>query len=340
MTYKVGIIGAGTVARRLHLPALNKIPDVKVHAVADVDLKRARELCKEYKIPNVYSDYKELLQTDIDIVHVCTPVSSRRQIVIDCAEARKHVLIEKPLSLTAREAEEMLKTTKKQGVKATLVQNHRFFPEISGMKRFYDKYVGVGKHLLTIKTTHHVRFPSTKPWILDEERGGGLLYEVGAHDLDLQLYFANRKVKSVYAFPRKYFNVNFISDLKVLLEFEGDALGMCDLSWISSDTVYNIEIYSTVCNLFSDFSGQFTIRFRGQCSKFPSDVQLLLNRTLSAVGFSKKPSWYIHKQLMEWFYESIEKNTDPPVPLEQGLRNTIVMEAVNKSIKKQKRIRL
>ncbi len=337
MTHRVGIIGAGTVVKNLHLPALNEIPNVEIRGIANRNVERAKILCKLYKIPAVYQNYEELLQTDIDVVHICTPVFTHHQIVIDCVKARKHVLIEKPLCLTAKEVEEMLRETKKRKLKASVVQNHRFIPGVSDMKKFYDKFVK--KNLLNIKTTHHAKLPTTKPWIFDD-RSGGLLYEVGAHDLDTQLYFTGRKVESVHAVTREYDSQNLISNLKVLIEFEGNALGTCDLSWVPSDNIHNIEIQGANCNLFSDFGGQFTIKLEGKSSKLPSDTRLFLNKMLAKVGLRKRPSWYPHRQLISRFYECIEKNTDAPVPLEQGLRNTFVMEAVSKSTEKKKRIRL
>ncbi len=206
------------------------------------------------------------------------------------------------------------------------------------MKKLYDKFVK--RNLLTMKTTYHAKIPETKPWILDERKSGGLLFEVGAHDLDTQLYFTERKVKSVYAVPRKFNNQYLTSDLKVLIEFEDNALGMCDLSWVPSNNVHTIEMYGTTCNLFSDFCGQFAIRVEGKISKLPSDIRLALRKMLAIVGVHKRPSWYPHRELILRFYECIKKNTDPPVPLEQGMRNTIVMEGINKSTMKKKRIRL
>lgn len=326
--YGVGIVGAGAAAKNFHLPAVNEIPNAEVRGIADIDIGRARKLCERYRIPDACSSHEELLQTDIDVVHICTPVSSHHQVVMDCAKAGKHVLIEKPLCLTAKEAREMLEVTNKHGVKATLVQNQRFAPGILEMKRFYDKFMK--EHLLSIRTTCHVPLPATKPWMLNERNG--LLYEVGAHDLDLQLHFVGKKVKSVHAVPRKYYDINFVSDLKVFIEFEDNVLGMCDFSWISPDATHNIEIYSTVCNMFSDFRGQFIVKFKGQCSKVPSDAKFFRAKILSMMGVGKKPRWYTHQQLIARFYESIEKNTEPPVPLEQGLRNTVVMESISNKI--------
>ncbi len=114
MTYKVGIIGAGTVVKNMHLPALNGIPNVEIRGIANRNIEKAKILSKWYKIPYVYQNYEELLQTDIDVVHICTPAFTHRNIVMDCAKYKKHILIEKPFCLTTKEAGEMLTEAKKK----------------------------------------------------------------------------------------------------------------------------------------------------------------------------------------------------------------------------------
>src|SRR5665647_78678 len=104
---KVGIIGCGAIANGKHMPSLAKIAEIEMVAFCDVQIEKAEAAAKQYGNvgAKVYKDYKELLKDDsIDVVHVCTPNRSHSSITVDVLEAGKHVMCEKPMAKTAREA--------------------------------------------------------------------------------------------------------------------------------------------------------------------------------------------------------------------------------------------
>ena len=115
---RVGIIGCGGIANGKHMPSLKKVPEVEMVAFCDLIEERAVKAAKDYGTADakVYTDYKELLKDEtIDIVHVCTPNRSHSFITIDALEAGKHVMCEKPLALTVKDAEEMWATAEACG---------------------------------------------------------------------------------------------------------------------------------------------------------------------------------------------------------------------------------
>ena len=114
----IGIIGCGGIANGKHMPALKKLDNVEMVAFCDIVKERAEEAAEKFGTPDakVYEDYKELLKDEsIDVVHVCTPNRSHSFITIDALEAGKHVLCEKPMSVTLKEAIAMHETAKKTG---------------------------------------------------------------------------------------------------------------------------------------------------------------------------------------------------------------------------------
>lgn len=104
---KVGIIGCGTIAEGQAIAA-KQLKNTELTAVCDVIEENAWEFARKLNVPNVFTDYKEMLQTDlIDAVYNCTPNFMHRQVVVDAAKAKKHILTQKPFANTLEEAQEM-----------------------------------------------------------------------------------------------------------------------------------------------------------------------------------------------------------------------------------------
>ena len=128
----IGIIGCGGIANGKHLPALKKLPNVRMVAFCDIIPERAEKAAKEYGVPEakVFTDYKELLKLqDIEVVHVLTPNRSHSFITVDALEAGKHVMCEKPMAINAAEAKKMVEAAKRTGKKLTIGYQNRFRPD-------------------------------------------------------------------------------------------------------------------------------------------------------------------------------------------------------------------
>lgn len=110
---KIGIIGAGSAARGIHIPGFRLCRGVEIAAICDADEKAARAT----GIEPAYTDYREVLgRADIDAVVVATPNFTHPEIVQAAVEAGKHVLCEKPLALNLTDASQMLRAAERAGV--------------------------------------------------------------------------------------------------------------------------------------------------------------------------------------------------------------------------------
>ena len=97
----VGIIGCGGIANGKHIPALSKLPNVRMVAFCDIIADRAEKACAQYgtRDAKVYTDYKQLLaDPEIEVVHVLTPNREHADITVDALYAGKHVMCEKPMA--------------------------------------------------------------------------------------------------------------------------------------------------------------------------------------------------------------------------------------------------
>ncbi|MED1203692.1 Gfo/Idh/MocA family protein [Heyndrickxia acidicola] len=191
---KVAIIGCGGIANGKHLPSLKKIEQVELVAFCDIIKERAVEAAEKFgaEAANVYTDYKELLKDPtIDVVHVCTPNESHAEITVHSLEADKHVMCEKPMAKTSKEAREMVEAAKRTGKKLTIGYQNRFRQDSQYLKQFCQDG-GLGDVYYAKALAIRRRAVPTWGVFLDEEKqGGGPLIDIGTHALDLTLWMMN-----------------------------------------------------------------------------------------------------------------------------------------------------
>lgn len=198
---KIGIIGCGGIANGKHMPSLKKIKNVQMVAFCDIIEERAVKASEEYGVEGakVYTDYKELLKDrDIEVVHVCTPNRSHAFISIDAMEAGKHVMCEKPMAKTYKEAKEMLDASERTGMKLTIGYQSRWRADSLYLKKmcedgelgeiYYGKAIALRRRAV----------PTWGVFLNEYEQGGGPLIDIGTHALDLTLWMMdNYKPKMV-----------------------------------------------------------------------------------------------------------------------------------------------
>jgi len=195
---KVAIIGLGGVAQLVHLPNLAKIKYAEIISVSDIKASRLNAVADKIKVKERYKDYKELLdKSDVDAVIIATPTSSHKQIAIDSLNAKKDVLVEKPISINYSEAKAMVDAAKKNKKKLMVGMNLRFRPDMMLLRSMIDS--GEIGELFYSKALWIRRQSSTEKWFTKrEEAGGGVILDLGVSLLDLSLWLLdNPKVKSV-----------------------------------------------------------------------------------------------------------------------------------------------
>lgn len=197
----VAVIGCGGIASGKHMPSLAKIPEVRMTAFCDIEVGRAKEAAEKYgsEEAKVYTDYKELLKDpSIDVVHVCTPNRSHADITVAALEAGKHVMCEKPMAKTSKDAIRMVEAAKRTGKKLTIGYQNRFRSD----SQYLHKLCSMGElGEIYYAKAHAIRRRAVPTWgvfLNEEEQGGGPLIDIGTHALDLTLWMMNNyRPKSV-----------------------------------------------------------------------------------------------------------------------------------------------
>src|SRR5258705_5482698 len=123
---RCGVIGPGAIGIG-HLLSLNSCPRAAAVAVAETNPQRAKEASERFKIPRSYNDYHELVdQPDIDAVTIAAPNYLHAEMAIEALKARKHVLIEKPLATSLKDATRIIDAARKSKRTLMVGQNFRF----------------------------------------------------------------------------------------------------------------------------------------------------------------------------------------------------------------------
>ncbi|NIM05978.1 MAG: Gfo/Idh/MocA family oxidoreductase, partial [Armatimonadetes bacterium] len=186
---RVGVVGTGFIAQEAHFPAYEKLEDVEVAAVADINLKRAKSVAEKFGIPKVFKDYRRLLALDeIDAVHICTPNALHKPITIAALKSGKHVLVEKPIAMNAAEARAMIEASKKAKRLLMVGLNCRFLAESKALKRAIDAGA-LGK--IYYGEAVFLRRRGIPNWGVFTEKkasGGGPVLDLGVHVLDWALH--------------------------------------------------------------------------------------------------------------------------------------------------------
>ncbi len=205
MTLKVGIIGCGGIANGKHLPALSKISEVEMVAFCDLIEERAQKAKEQYGTEDakVFTDYKEMLKEDLDVVHVLTPNAAHAELTIAALHAGNHVMCEKPMAKTSEEAKAMIQAAKETGKKLTIGYQNRFRKDSQYLHQACQRG-DLGE--VYFAKAHAIRRRAVPTWgvFLDEEaQGGGPLIDIGTHALDLTLWMMDN-YKPQYVVGKAY----------------------------------------------------------------------------------------------------------------------------------------
>lgn len=254
----VGVIGIGFIGA-VHIEALRRIPGVFVKAVASSSLERAEKHAEELCIPKFYGDWKDLINdSEIDVIHVATPNFLHFEQVKAALNAGKHVMCEKPLTMTAKEAEELTALAAQKGVVNGVNFNIRFYPIMHHLKSMIAS--GELGRVHTIKGSYQqdwLLHETDYNWRLESSQSGKsrAVADIGSHWMDLAEFVSGTEISEVCA----DFNTVHSIRKKPLNEVEtysGKMLSPEDYSDVEIDT----EDYASVLLHFANGAhGSFTV---------------------------------------------------------------------------------
>ena len=339
---KVGIIGCGGIAPA-HIRVYQNMKNVKVVGVCDLNLEKAKNLANKFRVDKTFRNYWDMFETeDLNLVDICTPVSTHAQIVCDAAKAVPAILVEKPMALSVSECEEMISEVKKHGSKLCVGHNQIFSPHIQKAKALIDSSAF---DLLSFRTTQKESFELLRAhnlapaWNVSPKQKG-IIWEVCCHLVYLQLHFLP-EVKEVYAVGRKV-RYPVYDDFSVLLRTTGKRFGIIELSWLSNETeiVYELRDSSGMrVQIYRDFdyflekSEEPPFTVGGVVKNFLVDEKRVLQKWMRfGLSYFGKRKLLPTFNLISSYIEAIEKDLPPPVSAEDGRKTINLLECIEKSL--------
>lgn len=185
----IGLAGYGFMGKA-HLEAYRQLENCRVTAIC------TRKSVDGLGVAGV-ADYDELLNDpDIDMIDICLPTYLHEEYIIRAANAGKHIICEKPLTLTMESANRIVDAVHKNGVRLFVGHVLRFWPEYQVIKSYSecDKL----KDIRIVHATRLGQVPKWSDWFQHPEKSGGALFDLHIHDIDFVCYMLG-EVESVYA---------------------------------------------------------------------------------------------------------------------------------------------
>jgi len=189
---RIGIIGAGNIARNAHIPAYLKQDNVEVAGICDSNEERAKEIAGKFGIRHAVSDINDLLSIErLDAVSICTGNNVHCMLAEAAAKAGKHILCEKPMAVTVEEARRMKDAAKRNNIIFMMGFTNRFkssnmmIKELADSGRFGEVYYA--------KCGWLRRRGTPLGWFTNKSKsGGGPVIDIGVHVIDLTWNFMGK----------------------------------------------------------------------------------------------------------------------------------------------------
>jgi len=314
---RVGIVGAGTMGGT-HAQAWRST-DAELVGFYDVDPEAARRAAERYGIADFPN--REALFDAVDVVDVCTPTYTHREVVIAAAQAGRHVVCEKPMSLTVDGCADMIRAARDHGVRLFVAQVVRFFPEYAAAKRLIDEGA-IGK-LGVIRLTRGGVHPAAGPrsWFAEEYRSGGVVLDLMVHDFD---YARSLGGDVERVFCQRHLGPNADYAL-VTLRFRNGAIGHIEGSWAYPGgfrTGFDLAGDDGLITHDSEKSVPLTIRYQGT-----STGEGRVNVPSSPLFPEDSP----YAQELRHFLHCIESDEEPRVTPQDAMAAVQVANAARES---------
>ncbi|WLR47279.1 Gfo/Idh/MocA family oxidoreductase [Halobacillus litoralis] len=185
-----GIIGCGNVTEVKSGPAFQKIEQSSLQAVMRRNGVKAKDYAERHGVPKWYDQAEDLIHDDdVDAVYIATPPSSHKEYTLMAAKAGKPVYVEKPMSNSVEECEEMVRVCEEHGVPLFVAYYRRSLPRFLKVKELIEEGAIGEVRFASMQQTQKIVSKDENgnwPWrVIPEESGAGLFYDVGSHTLDL-----------------------------------------------------------------------------------------------------------------------------------------------------------
>lgn len=314
------LVGTGDIVRKRVAAALRDASGSSIRAICG-GRERAAAIAEELGIDRVHDDLDEALShDDADAVYIATPVYRHAEEALKAIRAGKHVLIEKPLGLSAADAQPIADEAAKHGVTAGCAYYRRCFPRYHDLKQQLD--AGELGEPTLIRTTYHAWFDPAqddpKRWRLDSSKsGGGPLSDMGCHMLDVIVGLFGMP-ESVFAHAETLVHSDWgVEDSSaIVMRLPGGAHILASFGWNSQTWAHEFEVVGS----------------KARVRWFPADAGDVVTTVGREVTQAESPNAEnVHQPLVEDFVGAIRTGCAPICPLSEAMKTNQVLDAIYRS---------
>jgi myo-inositol 2-dehydrogenase/D-chiro-inositol 1-dehydrogenase len=324
---RVGIVGTGTMGE-VHAAAWRST-GAELIGCTSTNQEQAEALAGRYQM-RVFADYTQLL-SNVEIVDVCTPTAVHKTMVLQAAQAGKHVICEKPIALTTEDARAMISACRHAEVRFFVGMVVRFFPQY----RLAKELVAQGRigdlAVLRLKRVTYVPQKPPDNWYFDPASSGGMVRDLMIHDFDYCRWLAG-EVDRVYARGDKT-GIGSAQYVQAILRFRSGTMALVEGGWAYPPGVFRtgLDLAGTkgLIEWNSDQPSPLVSFFASQ----PSDAASV---GLPMSGLSEDP----YTMQIRHAYQAIQTGSDFGVNAEDALEALRISGAVEESLSTGKPIEL
>jgi len=348
---RVAIVGCGNIAD-WHASQILKIKGCEIVAACDQEPLMARQLCERFPIRRYCNDIKELLRdARPDVVHITTPPESHFGLAKSCLEAGAHVYVEKPFTLDAGEAEDLVALANRRGLKLTVGHDDQFSHVARRMREIVASgYLGGPPLHMESHYGYNLESTYARALVCDQEHWvrrlpGKLLHNVISHGIARIAEFLTSDSPSVVAraFPSSLLSglgeSEIVDELRVIICEEKRTTAYFTFSSQMRPCLHQFSLYGPKNGLVLDQNHETLIKLRG--ARFTSYFEQFVPPVLVAqqhLANVARVAWAFvtrdfhvksgMRHLVESFYRSITDGTPVPIPYAEILRTARIMDSI------------
>jgi len=232
---KIGVIGAGRWGKK-HIEEYLKLKDVELEWVSDLAEENTK-FCKEkYNLPNVTTNYNDVISSDVEAVSICTSNETHFEICKNALLAGKHVLVEKPLTLDSKKAYELVKIAKKSDKILAVGHIFRYNNAINEIKKLVENnFFG---------NLYYLRLQWTIQWMpqIYPDKQLDIIVDMMPHLYDIMNYLTGLWPKKITCFGKAFIKKDLEDTAFIICEFPNNLITHSEISWTLPEKVRQVDV--------------------------------------------------------------------------------------------------
>ena len=350
-TLRVALVGCGKVADQ-HVDAIHRVANCEIVSLCDRELLMARQLGERFGISACFSNLSDMLRsTSPDVVHITTPPQSHYSLAKQCLESGSHVYLEKPFTVTAREAQSLIDLAENRGLKITVGHNYLFTLEMLEMRRLIKAGFLSGRpvHLESywsydLGDTSYVgpMLGNRNHWV--RQLPGQLFHNIISHGIAKLAEFLDDELTEILATAHQSEQLRSLSaqevmdELRVLMrDKEGTTAMFCFSTQVKG--LNQLRVYGPAGALSADIITGTLVRtgtrsYKSYLTYFVPPLktarEYFRNARLNITNFLRRRLYqdFGMTELIRRFYDSVRNGAPLPIPYREILLTARIMDRV------------